>query len=35
MLSKWLEVDTDASWRKLFIAIDRCRERYDNQGNKS
>ena len=35
MLSKWLQVDTDASWRKLFIAIDNCTELYNDQGNES
>ena len=24
MLMKWLEVTTDASWQKLFTAIDNC-----------
>ena len=33
MLSKWLEVDTNASWQKLFNAIDKCSEQCDDQGN--
>lgn len=24
MFSKWLKVDTNASWRKIFLAIDNC-----------
>ena len=34
MLMEWLEVDTNASWQKLFDAIDKCTEQpRDDQGN--
>ena len=34
MLSKWLEVDTSASWEKLLRAVDTCTGEVDNQGIK-
>ena len=34
MLTKWLEVDINASWQKLFDAIDKCTEQpREDQGN--
>ena len=35
MLSGWLQVDTNASWQKVFIAIDNCTELHNDQGNES
>ena len=32
MLMKWLSVDTNASWQKLFTAIDNCTTQYDGTG---
>ena len=32
ILLKWLEVDTNASWRKLLNATDKCTEQCDDQG---
>ena len=28
ILSKWLEVNTDASWQKLFAVTDKCASKY-------
>ena len=33
MLSRWLEVDTNASWEKLFTAIDICSGQCNYQGD--
>ena len=33
MLSRWLEVDTNASWEKLFTAIDICSGQPNDQGD--
>ena len=33
MLMKWLEADSNASWQKLFTAIDKCTEQLNDQGN--
>ena len=33
MLSKWLKVDTSASWKKLFTAINYCTRQSFDQGD--